>query len=155
MGLEISREQRLQTTPSAVNYERNALGEIHYTLLENVVFSKGSLSKVNKGLAQWIGHLEYVPLSPSHGNIISIESLEYNNKMNKTLDSENDDKEVVEVEVVHDVQNLAVQITQNLMNAKRLFFLKKKQRRESDAVSLLIQILIGRKQRQKNHTPRK
>lgn len=91
-----------RSTPRTVNYQKNGLGEIHYSILENIVFPKGSLSKVNKIVANWIGDLPDIPSSPNHGNIIEIDSLYYNNEMTATQDF--DDKEVDQVEVVRDVQ---------------------------------------------------
>ena len=91
-----------QTTPKTVNFQNNGLGEIHYTILENIVFPKGSLSKVNKIVANWIGDLPDIPPSPNQGNLIEINSLHYNNEL--ALKQDFDDKEGHEVEVVHDVQ---------------------------------------------------
>ena len=95
-----------QTTPSAVNYERNALGEIHYTLLENIVFPKGSLSKANKILAQWIGDLREVPQSPKNENGILLESFEYNKKMNGILDTAKESEDVLDAKSIEDDQEL-------------------------------------------------
>ena len=43
-----------QTTPRTVNYQKNSLGEIHYNILENIMFPKGSLSKLYEIVANWI-----------------------------------------------------------------------------------------------------
>ena len=63
------------TIPNSIAFNRNSFGEIHFSLLENIIFPKGSLSKANKIIAKWIGELaNEVPLSPQGGNIETYDS---------------------------------------------------------------------------------
>lgn len=66
------------TIPNSIAFNRNSFGEIHFSLLENIIFPKGSLSKANKIIAKWIGELANdVPLSPLGGKTETYNSMNH------------------------------------------------------------------------------
>ena len=58
-------QQINKSTPDTIKSDESEFNEVHYSLLENIVFPKGSLSRSNKIVAQWIGDLPSdMPMSP-------------------------------------------------------------------------------------------
>ena len=65
------------TIPNSISFW-NSFGEIHFSLLENIIFPKGSLSKANKLIAKWIGDLaNKIPLSPLGGKVETYDSINH------------------------------------------------------------------------------
>ena len=85
--------------PKSIAFNRNSFGDIHFSLLENIIFPKGSISKANKVIAKWIGELpEEIPLSPMTQKIESYDSA---NHCMQTIDVWNDEEKLNDSVVVN------------------------------------------------------